>query len=108
MNDIESMLHQLEVAHRKLLEAFPSSVHEIEFIKIREGVASELGRINPEDFHRKPAENEWSAKKVMEHIITHDQRHQEVETRGLGHYVDHGREHVGQLAEISRFFKKQM
>ena len=47
---------------------------------------------------KRPAPDEWSILENLEHVRDHDRRYVEIETRGLDHYVDHGNDHVAQVA----------
>ena len=102
MSEAESMLDQLALAHEKLLLASPDPISAKGLEEVRKGLLAELSRIGPQRLGQRPLPDEWSAREVMEHLVAHDMKHQEIETRGLGHYVEHGRAHIDQLAQIGR------
>lgn len=105
MNEIELMLELLRSAHGRLVRAASGASRAKDFQDVRQGLLTELSLIGPGRLNQRPLPDAWSAKEVMEHLLAHDLKHQEIETRGLGHYVEHGREHVEQLAQIGRLLE---
>ncbi len=100
MSEQQDTLRRLEQAHRDLLEAFPGSGHEQAIRDILATMAKELAQLGPELVSRRPSPSEWSAQEVMEHVLAHDSRHDEARTKGVGHYVAHGKDHIEQLVQI--------
>lgn len=76
------------------------------FLRVREALAFESLSLEATLLNRRPQPEEWSIFENLEHLRNHDRGHAEVETKGLDHYLSHGKDHVAQVARTRRLLVK--
>lgn len=67
--------------------------------KIRKSFQKLFGENTTEVLKKKPKENEWSAWEVLKHLVDHDADRNELNERGIKHYIEHGFIHLKQAKE---------
>ena len=103
---INSILEDLAAAHA-VLEAQPE-VAEGErsaLTQAREELVGTVESISPALLSKSPENGEWSVLQVLEHVLEHDQKTEEVQTKGLMHYAEHLQEHRGHILKITGSLK---
>jgi hypothetical protein len=100
-SNVPEMLDQLRAAYRRLAERTPPPGDEAGRLdSIVDDLRWYAGRIGPERWARLPAQNKWSFESHMWHLVEEArQGAASAQPRPLRYYIDHGKKHVGFVAE---------
>lgn len=97
------LLTQLEEAHAALAAQFKADGAVLDGLReVRARLAEEAAGLGAGLYDKEPEPGEWSLRQMLEHLLAHDRKWEEGHTKGVSHYVDHGRVHVEQAAKIRR------
>ncbi len=95
------LFRQLEHAHTDLARQFDTGISIVDGLRqVRAALQAETIRIGADLWEREPEPGEWSMRQMLEHVVAHDHKWDEVRSKGVAHYVDHGRLHMEQAAKI--------
>ncbi|MBI3954102.1 MAG: DinB family protein [Chloroflexi bacterium] len=89
------LLRSLERNHSQLLAASGSDA-AAGLADLRRSLLTLLEAAPAESLVRQPNPGEWSALEVLSHLVEHDGKREELATRGIAHYVEHGQGHLEQ------------
>ncbi len=98
---INRMLKDLVTAHA-ILGAQPkvTSSERDSLTHARERLVSAVKNVDPALLDKPPGRGEWSVLQVLEHVLQHDRKVEEVLTKGLEHYAEHIEEHTEYIVKI--------
>ncbi len=96
-NLARKLLRSLERNHRQLVAASgPDAAAAATLADLRRDLLALLDRAPAEALDRRPGSEEWSALELLGHLVEHDGKREELASKGISHYVEHGREHLEQ------------
>jgi hypothetical protein len=96
--EAERLLHDIERAHRKLLQHFNAGESQRRgFRAVYEALESAVGDMDEAHLETPARDGGWSPARILLHIATHDQQIEEASRRGLEHMIHHGLEHASSL-----------
>jgi len=99
--DITSLLEGLAAAHAVLGVQPKATEGERDALdRAREALAEVVKGLDPALLGQSPGDGEWSVLQVLEHVLEHDRKTEEVQTRGLLHYAEHLQEHREHILRI--------
>ncbi|MBI2906948.1 MAG: hypothetical protein HYX92_04765 [Chloroflexi bacterium] len=100
------LFRHLDEAHVALVGEFKADSAVIEGLReVRACLSEEAARLGAHLWEKEPEPGEWSLRQMLEHLLAHDRKWEEGRTKGVSHYVDHGRVHMEQAAKIRRTMK---
>ena len=100
------MLSQLEQAYRRLLAHSPAPEAEARrLMTVLDDMRWYSERLGPSRWHLVPRPNRWSFAENLWHITEQAlAAGDQPDSEPLRYYIDHGKEHVGQAAELLAIF----
>jgi hypothetical protein len=104
---IPAMFNQLEIAYARLADHFQAQPLERERLTT---VLADLRwyaeRLGEERWEKAPGAKRWSFAENVWHITEQAvQEAEQLEANSIVYFIDHGKEHVGQAAEIIAIFE---
>jgi len=104
---VPAMLDQLEAAYRALANRSPSSGHELDrLLSTVDDLRWYADRLGSEHWSKLPQLNKWSFDQHVWHL-TKEAKHAAASDslRSIDFYINHGKEHVGLVAEVFTLFE---
>jgi hypothetical protein len=101
------MLDQLAAAYRALADRSQSSSHELDrLLSTVDDLRWYADRIGSERWSTLPQLNKWSFDQHLWHLTKEAKRAASVDSpRSIEFYINHGKEHVGMVAEVFALFE---
>ena len=110
---VPELLLQLEHAYQRLIAQFHApSADAIRLLGVSYDLVWYAERLGHERWHKSPRSNQWSFAENLHHLVEQAVADAAADSdldaaQTIVYYIDHGKEHVGQAAEIVAIFNWQ-